>query len=187
MSLRLIMGPMFAGKTTKIIELLSNPFYKNMKSLNINYSKNNRYGTDENITHDGNKINTTYKVKIEKLNNIVFGELYPYYKQSDLIIIDECQFYEDLFSFVNNGINIDKKHFICAGLNGDSDRKIFGKVYQLLPIVDSIYFIKGKCECGKESLFSKRIINDSNQICIGDNTSYKPVCRDCYNLNNVNS
>jgi len=61
MSLRLIMGPMFAGKTTKIIELLSNPFYKNMKSLNINYSKNNRYGTDENITHDGNKINTTYK------------------------------------------------------------------------------------------------------------------------------
>ena len=100
MSLKMIIGPMFSGKTTSLIEIINQN--KCMKSLSINYVKNNRYGTNENITHTGFPIKTTYKVITEKLDDIILNEKFAYYDNSELIIIDECQFYSDIYNFVQN-------------------------------------------------------------------------------------
>ena len=151
MSLKMIIGPMFSGKTTRLIEIISEK--KCRKSLSINYIKNNRYGIKENITHTGIPIETTYKVRTEKLNDIILNEQFLYYKNSELIIIDECQFYSDIYSFVLNAVENDNKHVVCAGLNGDSNRNLFGNLFKLIPHVDEIEFLK--CKCGKDYIFKK--------------------------------
>jgi len=174
----MIIGPMFSGKTTHLIEIINQN--KCMKSLSINYIKNNRYGTNENITHTGIPIKTTYKVMTEKLNDIILNEEFLYYKNSELIIIDECQFYSDIYSFVLNAVENDNKHVICAGLNGDSNRNLFGDLFKLIPYVDEIKFLKAICKCGGDAIFSKRIVSSQNQVLIGEKDLYTTVCRKCY-------
>ena len=181
MSLKMIIGPMFSGKTTSLIEIIKQN--KCMNSLSINYLKNNRYGTNENITHTGIPIETTYKVITENLNDIILSEEFLYYKNSELIIIDECQFYSDIYSFVINAIENDNKHVVCAGLNGDSNKNLFGNLFELIPHVDEIKFLKTKCECGNDAIFSKRIVSTQEQILIGERDLYKAVCRKCYKSN----
>lgn len=176
MSLHLILGPMFAGKTTRINEILSK---YNGKSLNINYIKNYRYNKNINMTHNGKIINSNYHVSVLNLNDILISELFPYYNKSQLIIIDECQFYKDLKDFVINAIYNDKKNIICSGLNGDSNQELFGNTYQLLPYINKIDFLKSKCECGKDAIYSYKIIKNNKQLEIGGNDMYKPLCNNC--------
>ena len=52
-SITLIYGPMFSGKTTKLIELYRETIAKNRKCVAINYELDTRYGKNKIISHDG--------------------------------------------------------------------------------------------------------------------------------------
>ena len=53
--LEIIVGPMFSGKTNKIIEIYNK--YKSIYNiLVINYIGDNRYSNSDIVSHDGNKI-----------------------------------------------------------------------------------------------------------------------------------
>lgn len=177
--LELVIGCMFSGKTTKLFELSKKHIGK--KILGINYKHNFRYDTNQLITHDKKKFNFTNEVQLDKLNDLIISEYYSYYDTSDIIIIDEIQFFKDAYTFIFNAINIDKKHIICAGLNSDFNKKNFDVINLLIPEADEIYFLKANCSCGKQAIFSKRIIKDNTKILIGSSEKYKPVCRLCYN------
>ena len=53
--LHIIFGPMFSGKTNKIIDLY-NIYNKQHICFCINYDKDIRYGSNKIISHDGNSI-----------------------------------------------------------------------------------------------------------------------------------
>lgn len=178
--LELIIGCMFSGKTSKIFELCKLHKCKNI--LGINYINNNRYNTNKIITHDKKEFNFTNEIKLKNLNDMIIGELFPYYNMSDIIVIDEVQFFNDAYNFISNAVNNDNKHIICAGLNGDYNKKDFNIVSSLIPEADDIYFLKAKCTCGNQAIFSKRIIKKSTKVLIGSSDMYKPVCRECYKI-----
>jgi len=55
-NLHLIIGPMYAGKSTELIRMINRFKFLNYKILCINHSINSRYGSNNIITHDKDEI-----------------------------------------------------------------------------------------------------------------------------------
>ena len=181
MSLHLIIGCMMSGKTSKLIEL-SNKYRCNHKILGINHIINKRYNTDKIITHDKKNGDFDFEIKLDKLDDLIINEYFSYYQQCKIIVIDELQFFENSYQFIYNAVEIDNKIVIASGLNGDSNKKLFGDVSKLTTIADDIIFLTANCKCGKKAIFSKRITKLTYQILVGDSNDYIPVCRECFKI-----
>lgn len=99
-------------------------------------------------------------------------------------LIDEGQFFGDLFEFVDKSVNINNKIMIVSGLNGDFQKREIGEVIKLVPEADDIIFQKAICHYCKspeDAIFSLRTDNSKSKILVGDNNKYVPVCRYHYN------
>ena len=172
--LELILGCMFSGKTTYLVDTY-NKLYDKFNIKVINYSGDTRYHSTMLSTHDKVMIpciftNTLSDVCEEKyLNNI------------DVILINEGQFFPDLYDTVWNLVEVHKKQVYVCGLDGDFKRAKFGSILDLIPISDNFIKLFAKCDsCGEKAIFSKRLTNENDQVVIGS-TNYIPVCRPCYN------
>jgi len=175
--LMLILGPMFSGKSTKLIQFINKYKTLNKKMLIIKPSIDNRYTSTDICTHDMQ----TQRCKCidhDKLKHI-FGD--DEYINSQIIIIEEGQFFENLFEIISQML-IDKKTIYISALNGDSNQQLFGEIYKLMPICDNIEFLHALClDCsdGTPAIFSKRLNNNNNnnQILVAGANEYKAVCR----------
>lgn len=180
--LKLILGPMFSGKSSALIELIRKYKIINYKILTIKNALDTRYSElDEIVSHNKD---SEPCVSLKNLNDIFNNEnLTNKYKESKVIFIEEAQFFSDLDSFVTKALDDDKTLYV-VGLNGDSNQKNFGDIHKLLPKCDDIELLKGFCKlCNNETaaLFSKRIIKDESQIHVGATDEYIPVCRKHFN------
>ena len=186
--LELIIGPMFSGKTTKLIELYKDKCekYGKDKCLAINYALDKRYSEDPKIiSHDNISIDC---YSIYDLSDFIENEKkHSILLNSDYIFINEAQFFPNLLEqilFIKNKLN---KHVILCGLDLDFKRDKFGELMDLVPYSNNVYKLTGKCntkDCYDPSEFSHRIIQFDNQLLIG-NDCYVPLCKNCYeNINN---
>ena len=174
--LKLIIGPMFAGKSTELLRIINMYKILNKKILIINHNINKRYDQPNSsiVTHDRNKIDNC--LAVTSLNEISdeFIQLH------DVIIVEELQFFEDAYINIVKMVDNFKKHVICAGLDGDFNRQPFGDVLRLIPHCDDIVKLKAlckKCGDGTPALFSKRIVNNDKTTLVGSNDCYEAVCR----------
>lgn len=178
--LELIIGPMFASKSTEVIRRVNRFNAKKFKVLVINNKLNERYGSQHITTHDSVELECS--LILEKLNDIHI--LYKeQYNKATIIVIEELQFFPDAFDFIVNAIDNDNKIVIAAGLIADYKKEKFGQVLDLIPHADEITHLKAyccKCNDFTEGPFTKRIINSSQQTLIGTNDSYITVCRRHY-------
>ena len=173
MSLTLLLGCMFSGKSTELIRRV-----KCLKSIGhdvlvINHSSDNRYSTvEEVVTHSGHAMKS---IKAETLSTIDITGF-------EVVAIDEAQFFPDLFEMVLNYLNLNKK-VIVAGLIGDYKREPIGQVLDLISKADEIVHLRAYCSMcknGKLASFTKRLTNETDQVVVGDNDKYMAVCRGCY-------
>ena len=195
--LKLILGPMFSGKTSEIIALYRRYIHSGRKVMVINYAGDTRYSATHLSTHDKQMIhcyminnlkdvyeNADYKDKDGNITPIL-----SVFNDSDVILINEGQFFNDIVDTVIEWVEkYNKKVYIC-GLDGDSNRSLFGKLYCLFPFADEIIKLNSICASCKDGTFApftKRIIDNSNGavIQIGSD-EYIPVCRKCYNSDNL--
>tara|TARA_B100002051_G_scaffold274864_1_gene317061 strand:- start:2157 stop:2705 length:549 start_codon:yes stop_codon:yes gene_type:complete len=177
MSLDLIIGCMFSGKSTEIIRIINRFNTINESYLLIKPYIDDRYSKDMVQTHD----NLQRKCEVRRFLLPLFES--ENYKKSKHIIIEEAQFFNDLEPFVLKAVDQDKKKLIVIGLDGDSNRNNFGSIHKLIPLCDNINKLKAlclMCKDGKEAIFSKRISNEKGQTCIGSSDKYMAVCRECF-------
>ena len=57
--LNIVLGPMFSGKTTYLINSYNDNIKNNISTLAINHSLDNRYGSGKFVSHDGHRIPCT--------------------------------------------------------------------------------------------------------------------------------
>jgi thymidine kinase len=177
--LNIIMGPMYSGKSTELIRIY-NKYKLKKKVLVINHKSDSRYGENSINTHNKNN-----------LNCISFDKLADYYTKFtnnlediyDIILIDESQFFNDLYDFCKTIVDTTNKTIYAFGLSGDYKRKRFGQLIDLIPIADDIKYLKSvcnKCKDIKNASFTLRICDSNEQILVGANEQYMAVCRDCW-------
>ncbi len=179
-SLHLTIGCMYAGKSTKLIEIYNEALENDKQVTILTHSLENRYSIDEISTHDQHKVSC---VKYSSIELFIENEANTI-ETSDVILVDEAQFFEDLLSILKLVEKYNKTVFVF-GLDGDFKRNKFGNILDLIPLCDSIEKITATCKCGNVAIFSNRTINNENQILVGSNDVYEPVCRKCYIENNI--
>jgi thymidine kinase len=190
--LEVILGCMFSGKSTRLVEIYKQCQFCNISVAVINHSLDNRYDDELLSTHDQIKIPC---IKTDKLldiwsDNIALEsniDLIPKINDkiklafSNVILINEGQFFPDLEEFVRIILNMGKKIYVC-GLDGDFERKKFGQILDLIPLCDKVTKLTSLCSLcknGTPGIFSKRISEETEQTVVGT-TNYIPVCRNCY-------
>jgi len=182
--LELIIGPMFSGKTSKLIEIYKQCKFCNMSVVIINHSLDTRYHETMVSNHDkimapclqASELNELWS----KSTNTNTNEL----KQTNIILINEGQFFPDLYEVVIDMLK-HKKHIYICGLDGDFERKKFGGIIDLIPLCDKVTKLTSlcsKCKNGTPGIFSMRLTCEKTQTVVGS-TNYIPVCRNCYENN----
>jgi thymidine kinase len=64
---------------------------------------------------------------------------------TQVLAIDEAQFFDDLLEFVEEAADRDGKHIIVAGLSGDYRRRPFGQIVQLVPMATRVTMLAARC------------------------------------------
>jgi thymidine kinase len=174
--LEIFIGPMFSGKTSKIIDLYKQYSFCNIPLAVINHSSDTRYDDTMLSTHDKIMIPCIQTETLRRVTNEI--------AKVDVILINEGQFFEDLYDFVVDMLKMNKKIYV-SGLDGDFKRTKFGKILDLIPLCDKVTKMTSLCSLcknGTPGLFSMRLTNEKEQMLIGS-SNYIPVCRYCYEEN----
>jgi len=185
-SITLIMGPMFSGKTTELINIYNekSSIYGNEKCLALNYALDKRYGINKIISHNKKEINCHSILDIGDF--IENKSTQPLFLKANCIFINEAQFFENLIYYVLFMKNVFKKHIILCGLDLDFQRKKFGQLADLNIYANKVIYLHGKCntiDCNLPSLYSHRVVENKEQLLIGT-SEYIPLCGKCYEKNN---
>lgn len=185
--LDIIIGPMYSSKTTELLRRLFTVSEVNLNSLYINNSIDNRNQLDVFSSHNPQLKSTlsNNKVKMISVKNLSDVED-SLLNSSDIIGVDEAQFFDDLM-IIKDWVDKKNKRVVIAGLDGDFNRNTFGKIHQLLPHCDSIVKLTAFCtECAKkqklsQALFTYKKSSSYDVIEVGGNDKYSALCRMCYN------
>jgi thymidine kinase len=189
--LKLYIGPMYASKSVNLISEINRYSHITDRILVINNKLDNQRHPEP-INEQGIGIIKTHDSKVfpaimvNKLSEINESNFFNNkYNRSDIIIIDEGQFYPDLYKFIRSELVSNNKMFIIAGLSGDSNMEPIGDILKLIPMADSVEFLKAfcvYCKNGQLASFTKRHTQNNSQILVGSNETYSPVCRYHYNI-----
>ncbi|URH26636.1 thymidine kinase [Fowlpox virus] len=176
-SIHVITGPMFSGKTSELVRRIKRFMLSNFKCIIIKHCGDNRYNKD-----DINKVYTHDLLFMEATASSNLSVLVPTLLNDgvQVIGIDEAQFFLDIVEFSESMANLGKT-VIVAALNGDFKRELFGNVYKLLSLAETVSSLTAICvKCYCDASFSKRVTENKEVMDIGGKDKYIAVCRKCF-------
>ena len=192
--LELWTGPMYSGKTSKILELYKQFTFCGISNCVINYEEDNRYQDSEthlsshdqiripcirsktmaeiadivcaaNVSVSEARANVSVSVSGENDTNLN-GKYLDKFLVSKVILINEGQFFPDIVEWVRTAVDVyNKKVYIC-GLDGDFERKSFtGNWLDLTRYCDKIYKLHSFCnKCKKKPAIFSHRLNQDNTV-----------------------
>lgn len=163
-------GPMFAGKSTALIEE-----YDNIKDkdsiLCFKPSKDIKNKTFIKARGKRKQLDAIVIDKFEDIKKYITNNIKH-------IIIDEAQFINGNFNILSKLSIEDDIDIIIAGLSQTSEQRPFGTMPYILAIADTIIQLRAECECGHNAYYTYCLEKKKNDILIGDK-EYKPLCKKC--------
>ncbi len=112
----LILGPMFSGKTTALLQRVTRERAAGQRVQIIKSALDTRYHMQHITTHSGDKLPCMTSPRLLPLLSD------PLILASTMIAIDESQFFPDLVDFVASAAEVLGKDVLVAGLDGDFKR-----------------------------------------------------------------
>jgi thymidine kinase len=185
MSLRVITGPMFAGKTRELIRLVCREVYGKKTAAIFKPSLDLRYSAEQVVTHDGLRYRA-YSVPadetgVQRIRDVTVDS------GLRVVGIDEAQFFPLRLLPACEELVSGGRDVLVAGLNMDFRGEPFSTTRELLVRADNITFLTAVCvKCGGEATRSQRLIEgrpapaDSPTVVLGAHELYQPRCRACF-------
>ncbi|OGK13276.1 hypothetical protein A3C98_02005 [Candidatus Roizmanbacteria bacterium RIFCSPHIGHO2_02_FULL_37_15] len=179
--LTVIAGPMFAGKTTKLITL-----YRVFKKLGYKVLcfkaegavVENRNGKTD--SHDLRSLQVTF-IENKKPQTIL---KFIKKEKPDKVLIDSTQFFPDaptkrvVFKLLNQGIDV-----VVNGLLYDYKRKYFRLMHELFDLADERMELFAICErCGARAKNTERIAGSTKRLEATSKAKYIASCSRCHRI-----
>jgi len=183
--LELILGPMWSGKTSMLLTYHRQFCFCKLNVCVINFKADDRYSETMLSTHDKQMIPCIMGFSMEEIMQI--PENADNINECDVILINEGQFFHDIVDFTRRMVEERRKKVYICGLDGDFKREKIGKLLDLVPMSDKVTKLRalcGKCKDGTPAPFSFRNSSSNEQVVIGADDIYIPVCRKCYQCEN---
>lgn len=177
MSLEIVLGPMFAGKSSYILSSLRRYEAIGWPVLSITSILDTRYETDAIHSHNHESHSA---ISTDLLAPLLMTESFA---EARLLVIEEAQFFKDLYPFVYQAVDVCGKDVLVVGLDGDSERRPFGRIAEIIPLCDKITKLTAMCKrCGNgtPAIFTHRKDADTSIIKVGEADTYEALCRRHY-------
>jgi thymidine kinase len=152
--LTVILGCMFAQKTTELLRYIRRYRSIGQNVLVVNSHRDTRYGSGQVISHDQDGSEEAHMV--ECLASLDADVRSGYYQ---VVAIDEGQFFPDLFDCVSRWADECPVHVIVAGLDGTFQREPFGHMLCLIPHAEEVLRLTALCAVckdGTKAMYSRR-------------------------------
>lgn len=184
MTLEVIIGPMFSGKTSELIRLVEREVYAKKKGAIFKIAFDKRYSARQVVTHNGLRYNAyTVASSVQGVRRI---EDVAESNGLDAIGVDEVNFFPEAVVGVLDKL-ADNKRVIACGLNLNFRAEPFQTTMELAARADRVRYLSAVCViCGQEATRTQRLIGgkpapkDSPIIVVGGKELYEPRCRNCY-------
>jgi thymidine kinase len=183
-AVEVICGSMFSGKSEELIRRLNRAQYGKLHVQTFKPMLDNRYSEEAVVSHNGNAINAK---PVERAMHI----LTDLQKETDVVGIDEIQFFDDEIVAVVNCLADQGIRVICAGLDQDFRGEPFGKMPELLAAAETVTKLQAICvTCGTLASRTQRLIDGKPAsyhdpiILVGASESYEARCRHCHDVPN---
>lgn len=187
--LKLYMGCMMSSKTSNLMSEINRYKHITDKIIIVNHILDKKRFKDyeNNLiqTHDHKSLSAIMVNELSELKTNAFYE--NKYRNAEIVIIDEGQFYQDLYPFLKHELSTvhfeRRKTFIVAGLSGDYNMNPIGDMIKLVPLADEIHKLTAYCVYCKDTTpasFTKRHFynnQENDQFLVGNSDIYSPVCR----------
>lgn len=174
--IKIYCGPMFSGKTTRLIKEYNN----NIKNSIIFRPD---YDTRTKNLHSRDGLEApSYKIKtVSDLDNILNS-----YKDINLLLFDEMQFFNnDDFScnLIKYILSLKRRNISSSffGLDYDWKGNFFDMSRKLIDISDKQYNLTAICKCKKQATFTMKKTISNSIFDIGDHL-YEPTCSTCFKV-----
>lgn len=175
--IEVITGCMFSGKSEELIRRLKRG---RIARLNIQVFKptiDTRYSKIEVVSHAGERIEAIPVTNAEELLDSVS-------KDTDLVGVDESQFFDTGLVDVARKVSRSGKRIILAGLDMDFRGEPFGPMPYLMSIADEVTKLHAICMiCGEEATMTQRLIDGHPAkytdpiVMIGSEERYEARCK----------
>jgi thymidine kinase len=179
--LTVIAGPMFSGKTGKLVAMIEVFTRMGHHVLTVKPKVDNRYGgKDEIHSHDHKAANAL--VIAGESEEFILNKILS--TGADKVIFDEVQFFNK--EKIKNVITKLKRkgiHVIAAGLLYDYARRPFGATPDLLGLADEHLELMSVCQkCGSVARHTERVGGGKGQVVVGAADKYIASCERCHKI-----
>lgn len=168
-------GPMFSGKSDKLIEIYNSIYNKKAIFAFKPYIDTR----DDIFIRSRSKTEDILSFAInwfDEIDTIVHNS-----KDFDgrVILIDEAQFIQGDVKVLLKLSIIEQYDIFISGLNLTTELKPFGSIPNILSISDNIIKLTSTCYyCGKHAEYTKCLVDKKQDIMVGSD-EYIPICKDC--------
>lgn len=171
-----VCGPMFSGKTSELIRRMERCVYARQKIEIFKPSLDTRYAEMEIVSHS--EMRLTAK-PVSCANDILERSD----TASEVVGIDEAQFFDETLVPVVQELAARGKRVIIAGLDQDFRGEPFEPMPQLMAIAEFVSKQLAICMmCGNPAGRSQRMVKAQSQVVLGATEAYEARCRKCHSL-----
>jgi thymidine kinase len=180
--IEVICGSMFSGKSEELIRRVHRVQIAKKKIQIFKPTIDNRYAIQHIYSHNGTKIEAINITKSKEILKTVEPD-------TEVIAIDEAQFYDEDLVLVCQKLADQGKRIIIAGLDQDFRGEPFGPIPELLSVAEYVDKLHAICMvCGNTASRTQRLVNgqpakySDPTILIGAKESYEARCRKCHEV-----
>jgi len=172
--IEVICGSMFSGKSEELIRRLRRAQIARQRVQIFKPQMDSRYSENHIVSHSDQKIASeavnTAKDIIDRVD-----------ARTEVIGIDEAQFFDKEITTVCNRLADMGKRVIVAGLDQDYMGRPFEPMPQLLAIAEYITKTLAICvRCGNPANHTQRTIASDERVIVGAADIYEARCRRCF-------
>ena len=181
--IELICGSMFSGKTEELLRRVRRSEIARRRIQLFKPQIDNRYGREQVASHNG--VSRGDAIILESAASLLDHQQ----SDTDVVAIDEVQFFDDAITTVCQELADRGKRVIAAGLDQDFRGEPFGPIPLLMALAERVDKLHAICvRCGASATRTQRLIDglparyDDPVIFVGGSESYEARCRDCHDV-----
>lgn len=171
--IEVLTGPMYAGKTTRLLERLAQAEARGVRVVAIKPALDTR---DRRITSRNGASHPC-----RRLSDGALPSYRVHAARNVLVAIDEAQFFGDGLRVLAEGF-LERGHLLVAGLDLTSEREPFGWMPTLEAMAQRVERLTARCTlCGEPAPFTAHLGSKASAVKVGDE-GYQPRCGPCWEL-----
>ncbi len=172
--IEVVCGSMFSGKTEELIRRLRRAQIARQRVQIFKPTIDVRYSDDQIVSHSEMRLRSEVVGSAAE----ILERLDP---RSEVIGIDEAQFFDNQLVEVCNRLADLGKRVIVAGLDKDYLGKPFEPIPQLLAVAEYVEKTLAICvKCGNPANYTQRLIESTDRVLVGASGTYEARCRRCF-------